>query len=282
VSNSCVDDSRRWTIITTGRREVLGGLAVLAGGLAGVRARTAASAGSAEETPEVEGTLGERLIDDVRGTTDRFGRIPISRLVFDAGAVLPEGFLTGPLVAIVESGEFEVETDTATVVGPGDRLDVPAGTPVSARNTTDEPGSWLVLLLVTGEEIDVVVAQHEAVIYSDLAPEDVPVGLEHLRLTRTMDIQTSLLPVRFTVERVSLAAGESLESLDLDGPTPRVGTGLIVESGSVQVIDRPNWDPIAAGDDTLFGVDENFEVQALGDEPAVFLVVRLGEDDEEA
>ena len=74
-------------------------------------------------------------------------------------------------------------------------------------------------------------------------------------------------------------AYESIESLDLGGPTPAFGIGVIVERGSIRLTGQPNSDPLVTGEDTQLEADDDSGVQALGDEPARLLVVRMGEDD---
>ncbi len=279
MSSSRTKGTSWWMDAVTDRRRLLRELVGVSVGAGIVGASRATSARAAQATPGAAGTLGERLIHEAPGMTDQFGRIPLSRLSFDARGELPIGILVGPLVAIVESGEFEVEAATAGFVGPGDRLVVGPGIAVSARNTTDDPGSWLALILVTEEDRDAATAQFEAQIYSNLTPEMVPTDIEHRLLTRRQNIRSRLYPARFTLETVVLAPGAGLESLDLGGPTPVVGIGVIVERGRIRLTGKPNWDPLVTGEDTQFEADDDSGVQAVGDEPALLLVVRMGEDD---
>src|SRR3954467_14445172 len=54
------------------------------------------------------GATRRSLIAEHDGMTDMLGRIPLCKLTLGPGATLPDTFLSGPLVARVETGFFDV------------------------------------------------------------------------------------------------------------------------------------------------------------------------------
>src|SRR3954447_24985457 len=58
----------------------------------------------------------KRLIEERPAQFDQLGRLPLARLTLAPGAELPAGFLAGPLLAVVESGTFDVQVGASSSI----------------------------------------------------------------------------------------------------------------------------------------------------------------------
>jgi hypothetical protein len=240
-------------------------------------------------TPPPSGFARERLIEETRGQMDPLGRVPLARLAFAPGAELPAGFLAGPLLVVVEAGAFDVQIDAASsTVGAGELLEVADGAAVAARNAADAEGAWLVLDL-----------------HRDLAwfgpgamqgpPEQAPApGVAFRFLFREVAVRDRLFPVRLALDRVALAQGATLPSVDLGGPTPTRFVALRVEAGAVALGGpaegaadgatpaagaTPGSEAVLrAGDSERLAPTEAGPARAVGEDGAVLLLVRVAED----
>jgi hypothetical protein len=230
------------------------------------------------------GVERERLIEDAPAQLDQFGRVPLARLTFAPGAELPAGYLVGPLVAVVEAGAFEVQVGAAqspSTVAAGGRVDVADAAAVAARNTAAVEGSWLVLVLRRD------ISWFEADFWG--LPEQAAAPGVALRLLFTDQSPVDrLFPVRTAVDRLVLAPGAALPSVDLGGPTPALFVALRVEAGAVSPAgpvgaEAGGADVLRAGDYATFDVasvisGEAAGVHSVGEGPAVLLLARVAED----
>jgi quercetin dioxygenase-like cupin family protein len=266
-------------------------IVALVGLLAALPLPTLAREATPGATPPPAGFARERLIEEMPGQLDPLGRVPLARLIFAPGAELPADFLAGPLLAVVEAGAFDVQVGAASLmVGPGERIEIADGSAVAAHNTADAEGAWLVLGLRRDQAWFAPGAMQGP-------PEQDPApGVVFRMLFPRTFLIDRLFPVRLTLDRVALAQGAMLPSVDLGGPTPTRYVALRVEAGAVaaaRTLDGAagGATPAAgatlggeavlrAGDVAYIDAGEDGGVQAVGAEGAVLLLVRAAEDPE--
>jgi hypothetical protein len=244
---------------------------VLVSALAAVPARVAATA-TPEPVPEV---VQERLISEVPGTFDDLGRVPLGRFDFAEDAAFPPGYLAGPAVVVVESGTFAVTVgSSAASAAAGERIEVPDGAVVAARNT-GEAGS----ALLVHDPVAPWVWRDPTL--DDIAPEgSPPTGVAFQLLMDLFRLDCVLCPVVVTVDRLTLPPGTTFVGVVTDLETDDdeiefVVIDLIVQSGAVDVSEDDEATRVAAGEYTEVPEHdaEDTQVTAVGGEPAVVLIV---------
>jgi hypothetical protein len=270
------------------RREVVRALAAAA--LMGTLARQSERKTWAQEATPAASVTQESLISDTPGLLDTLGRAPIGQLTFAPGASLPEEFLFGPMIALVESGTFDVSVgdDAAPFpVAPGDRIDVSDLSAVTATNTGASEGAWLVLGLVDLSMSPSTWLFSPAWWLSRQSPAP---GVEWRYLFADQDIVNRYAEVQFALDRVTLAPGAMLTESALQNATTTRAVWLFVEAGAIE--GQPAWsevggatpvsdvDPppaavLRSGDAARFEIEQARQVRATDDEPAVLLVARV-------
>lgn len=223
----------------------------------------------------------QRLFEQIPSTSDNFGRVPLSRPTFAPGAELAAGLLSGPLVAIVEAGSFDVTIDGSTVsVGPGDTFAVKDGETLSAANIGVDWGAWLILLQGRAEREDSGYATMPGTFpYSLVCAERegcLPEGITHWLLFPQQSLVQRLAPATFTLDRIELAHGSEIDSLDLGGDSGTVAVYFYVEFGAIDGVTSGTH--YEAGQKGQFDAAAIEGVRAVGPRGASMLVLRWGEE----
>ncbi len=205
-------------------------LAVVLLGLTSVLAASAQE-GPAPATP-VPGTapLGVLATFSLPELPTPHAEVWFLRMGLEPGGSLPADMQIGPTVVYVESGELTLGTDRPittpatpgaaaaspsameieTIVRTGDSVLIGDGTRLSARNTTNEPATFLAVFMFSGTR----------------EGEEEESGLEPVGLSqRGISVAAAELPTgpgTITMERVQVAPGETMESdsghgLGIDG-----------------------------------------------------------------
>lgn len=239
---------------------------------------TAAAALTASGTVPTPGVVRERLLAEASGYLDNLGSVPLVRLTIAAGAELPAGVLAGPLLAVVETGTFDLRVGhTAGSVGPGDRIVAGWAEIVTARNIGADDGVWLVLALGPADPRPVRFPWDK--LEGDAAPPGVALARADA-YQDFMDIDTS---VRISLDRVTLSRWAVLPSADLGGEMATERVVLVVEAGEVTVPGEPTGSTpgpdsrLRAGDVKTFWAGDASSVRARGG-PAEVLLVRVAKE----
>ena len=221
---------------------------VVVAGIAGVLAAPRhVSLAQQTETPDRNGPIAgvvTSLIADAHGLLDQFGRVPLARITYEPGATSPDDLLAGPLVAVVESGEFTIQAQqTDLVLSPGDLVELPDRLRITAENTASTDATLLALPLNPPEEWGIELE------------EDPPTGLTFVLLAKSQNVRERQAPKRIFVDRVKLAPGATYQLTSPDAAEELDMIDVIPEIGSVVV--RPDAEApeheVEAGDD--FGFD---------------------------
>ena len=218
--------------------------------------------------PLPQGITRETLFAEELGTTDVLGRIPLARLTFAPGTEIAADVMAGPLAGLIESGTFEIVLGEMTVTLPAEEyFSAEDGATFPLRNIGDDAGSVLVLPLTARDDWGATLA------------ETLPPGITFEILFPDQDLLNRLSSRQFTVDRVVLEPGATLDPSQRTGETPEYAA-ILVERGAVAVVagdgTASSGKPVTAGD--TLRVPAGTVIQTASDQPAEILVIQVSED----
>ncbi|MCO5221699.1 MAG: hypothetical protein M9947_08975 [Thermomicrobiales bacterium] len=217
----------------------------------------------------------ERLFQDVPGMLDDRGRFPLLQLTFEAGAALPADMLVVPYTAFVDAGQLDVTIDQDNVVlGANGRFTVAEGETSAITNSGAIPA--ILFVLPQFDDINDPQILRDALPTSNVCLDCLPAGLNNVHVSNWVDPIWSLAPGRFTVDRVTLPPGTSLDSVDLGAETDARSITLVIEGGSIAF----GSETLSTGTDNVqLKVTDPFDehqLQTVGDGPAQLVLLREG------
>lgn len=188
--------------------------------------------------PPADGPVGVLAEFDVAELPTPHAEVWFVRMQLEPDGTLPESPQIGPVAVYVEAGELTLETDVEieakvasggastgatpnaairTVLGAGESAMIPAEAMLAARNASEEPVTFLVVMMYAAE------------LEGTMQETGEPVGLTQSLLSAG-GVEFSPMPGKVTIERVEIAPDELTTGMQMAG----IELG-VVEQGQAMV-----------------------------------------------